>query len=50
MIPQIDKEKFAVSYSISQKILNLPVHQDANEADLIKMCDEIILFMENCYE
>ena len=37
MIAELPKEEFALSYSISNSILNLPVHQDidANDIDLI---------------
>ena len=38
MIPQIDKLTYADSYKVSQKILNLPIHQDIDEKDLIDMC------------
>ena len=38
MIPQINCNEYPISYCISKKILNLPVHQDINDDDLIEMC------------
>lgn len=34
MITELPKEEFSVSYSISNTILNLPVHQDINAEDI----------------
>lgn len=41
LIDQIKKEDFPVSHKISQEILNLPVHQDTNQDDIIIICDLI---------
>jgi dTDP-4-amino-4,6-dideoxygalactose transaminase len=37
MIEQISKEKFPVSYSISNSILHFPIHQDITKDDLVYM-------------
>jgi len=37
MISEILKENFPLSYDISNRILNLPVHQDITEADIEKI-------------
>ena len=34
MIAELPKEEFSISYSISNSILNLPVHQDISEEDI----------------
>jgi len=34
LIPEIDREQFPISYWLSEKILNLPVHQDTGIEDL----------------
>ena len=41
LIDQIKKEDFPLSHKISQEILNLPVHQDTNQDDIIIICDLI---------
>jgi dTDP-4-amino-4,6-dideoxygalactose transaminase len=37
MIDELDREQFPVSFEISERILNLPVHQDTDIADLQKL-------------
>jgi dTDP-4-amino-4,6-dideoxygalactose transaminase len=39
MIEQIDKNKFPVSYAISESILNFPTHQDIEKTDIKYMID-----------
>lgn len=38
MIEELRNEKYDISNKVSKRILNLPVHQDAEEKDLINMC------------
>jgi dTDP-4-amino-4,6-dideoxygalactose transaminase len=47
LISQINSEKFPLSHEISHEILNLPVHQDTNEKDVLFICDLIKDFFEN---
>jgi dTDP-4-amino-4,6-dideoxygalactose transaminase len=35
LIPEINKKIFPLSYEISEKILNLPVHQDTKKSDVL---------------
>lgn len=46
LIDQIKKEKFPISFAISDEILNLPVHQDINESDILEICSAISIFFE----
>lgn len=39
LVGEITPEEFPISHEISQKILNLPIHQDAGESDLAGMVD-----------
>ena len=41
MIKELQRDEYKLSTEIGMKILNLPVHQDANEDELRKMCEEI---------
>ncbi len=41
MIDQISRDAFPESFRISDSILNLPVHQDISEADVLRICSEI---------
>lgn len=41
MIKDLQKEKYRVANNLGTKILNLPVHQDANKEALKEMCKEI---------
>ncbi|MES2799097.1 MAG: DegT/DnrJ/EryC1/StrS family aminotransferase [Bacteroidota bacterium] len=41
MIPQINQEKFPLSYNISSSILNLPVHQDTTAEQISFICSTI---------
>ncbi|WP_455668050.1 DegT/DnrJ/EryC1/StrS family aminotransferase [Phocaeicola sp.] len=41
LIPEIDKEKYAISYELSKRIMNLPVHQDADSNEIIEMCEKL---------
>ena len=38
MIEELRNEKYDISNKVSKRILNLPVHQDVEEKDLINMC------------
>ena len=46
LIEEIDLEKYPLSCDISYEILNLPVHQDISEEDVVKLCHEVIEFFE----
>jgi dTDP-4-amino-4,6-dideoxygalactose transaminase len=46
LVSQIDKEKFTPSYNVSKSILNLPVHQDVEMDELVKMKDYFIELVE----
>lgn len=39
LIDQIRENEFPASHQISRRILNLPIHQDAQEEDLHEMVD-----------
>lgn len=41
MIEPLKKEEFKITQEVSKKILNLPVHQDAEIDKIIKMCNRI---------
>jgi dTDP-4-amino-4,6-dideoxygalactose transaminase len=41
LIPEITKEKFPKSHELASKIMNLPVHQDANIDSLEIMCQKL---------
>lgn len=41
MIEQIDLAEFVTSASISYEILNLPVHQDTTENEIVQICNKI---------
>lgn len=41
LIDQIAQNEFPVSFTVSNEILNLPVHQDINTADVHLICDTI---------
>lgn len=46
LIDQIEKEKFPISFAISDEILNLPVHQDITQNDIREICSAISVFFE----
>jgi dTDP-4-amino-4,6-dideoxygalactose transaminase len=46
LIDQIEIEQFPGSFTISNEILNLPVHQDINQDDVQKICIVIADFFE----
>lgn len=41
MIKDLQKEEYKIANDLGSKILNLPVHQDTEEEELNKMCEEI---------
>jgi len=41
LIRQIKREQFPISFTISNEILNLPVHQDITQGDILKICAAI---------
>lgn len=46
LIEQIKQEQFPVSFAISNEILNLPVHQDITQDDILEICSAIDDFFE----
>ena len=44
LIDQIKKEEFPTSFAISNEILNLPVHQDITQNDILEICSAISVF------
>ena len=46
LIKPLQNEKFASMQEISNNIINLPVHQDIEKEDIIKLMNEISLFYE----
>jgi len=44
LIEEIDRNKFPISYEISDSILNLPIHQDITDQDLDLLAEEL----KNC--
>lgn len=47
LISQINPKEFPLSHKISCEILNLPVHQDTDERDVLFICDLIKCFFDN---
>lgn len=46
LIDQIKEDSFPVSFQVSGSILNLPVHQDTTEDDVVLICNEIKAFFK----
>ncbi|MCU7995610.1 DegT/DnrJ/EryC1/StrS family aminotransferase [Shewanella glacialipiscicola] len=47
MIEELSSVDFPTSFAISDQILNLPVHQDTNESDILKLVDGINNFFNS---
>lgn len=47
LIDQLKAEQYPVSFAISGEILNLPVHQDIDPADVVTICAEIAAFFRS---
>jgi dTDP-4-amino-4,6-dideoxygalactose transaminase len=41
LIPQLSKSEFPISFTLSESILNLPVHQDTEDTDIEYICKTI---------
>lgn len=46
LLDELGGDKYPYVHDISDSILNLPVHQDVNEEDIIKLTDEIKKFLQ----
>ncbi|OEE19274.1 perosamine synthetase-related protein [Vibrio cyclitrophicus ZF205] len=46
MIDEIDSAEFPLSFTVSNQILNLPVHQDTEESDVLQLIDGINKFFK----
>jgi len=42
MIPQIDRDEFPAAHALARRILNLPVHQDADPEELERMVGSLV--------
>jgi dTDP-4-amino-4,6-dideoxygalactose transaminase len=48
MIDLISPENYPASHKIAKSIINLPIHQDVNRDDLLKMVNWLKMYFETC--